>query len=134
MDVSTLGTYAQSGTTISGIAKKATVPDFNGEGNAEEGFFYATHIEPNEGAEVRTNTHPEKWIKLYGGDEKGDLLILLGKDAPTMKWYEVKDANGVCTRYDVSGITAATTIAAVSKTPVVKKPTAKKSAKKTASK
>lgn len=85
--------------------------------------------------EIRTSTHPEKWIKLYGGDENGDLLILLGKEKPTMEWYEVKDADGGVVRYDLTGITAAATIAASSKTPVVKKAAAKKTTttKKTAS-
>lgn len=97
----------------------------------EEGYFYATSIQPNEGVEIRTNTHPEKWIKLYGGDEKGDLLILLGKDAPTMEWYEVKDADGITTRYDLTGITAAATIAAplkAKKVTTTKRAASKKSA------
>lgn len=58
----------------------------------------------------------------------------MGKDAPTMEWFEVKDADGICTRYDVSGITAAATIALSAQTPVAKKSAARKSAKKTDSK
>lgn len=51
-----------------------------------------------------------------------------------MEWYEIKDADGICTRYDVSGITAAATIALSAQTPVVKKSTSRKSTKKTDSK
>lgn len=133
IDVSTLGTYKANGTHISGTANKVTVPNFGGEGVSEEGYFFATNIQPNDGVEIRTNTNPDKWIKLYGGDEHGDLLILLGKDAPTMEWFEAKDANGVITRYDFN-VTAAATIALSAQTPVVKKSTSRKSTKKTDSK
>ncbi len=118
MDVSTLGTYTLTGTAVSGTANKVTVPDFNGSGKGQEGYFLATNIQPNEGASVFTSTHPDKEVKLYGGDEKGDLMILLGTDAPTMEWFELKDAEGTRTRYDLTGITAAAPIALKAKTPV----------------
>ena len=126
IDVSTLGTYKANGTHISGTANKVTVPNFGGEGVSEEGYFFATNIQPNDGVEIRTSTHPDKWIKLYGGDEHGDLLILLGKDAPTMEWFEVKDAKGVITRYDFN-VTAAAAIALKAKR-AVRKTTASKKA------
>lgn len=123
-----MGTYTVTGTAVGGTANKVEVPNFDGPGKAREGYFYACRAVPNDGVEIRTSTHPEKWIPLHGEGEDGELLILLGEDAPTMEWYEARAEGGPAVRIDLTGITAAAPVALKAKAAV------KRAAKKTPTK
>ena len=106
VDVSTLGDFEVDvlNRTIEGVATKATVPDFNGKGKAQEGYFAPLTIDPWEGVKVTSSRNPKREVELEGD---GDILVLLGNDAPdgAMK-LTVKDADGTANEYTVS-VTAA---------------------------
>lgn len=103
VDVSTLGTFNIEGNKITGQAKKVTVPDFNGQGKEQQGFFFATMIQPNTKARIRSGRVPERWVALDAEGEDGFVLVFLGEEEPNQTpWIEIESGDGEVERYTVS--------------------------------
>lgn len=117
--MSTFGTFTISGTSVTGTANKVTgYTEFNkSDPNEQEGYYLPLTVEPWEGAQVRTARNPEKWVSLV---DDANVILFLGKDAPSVAWYEVKDADGTITRYSVD-ITAAAPVRLNTRRKIAKK-------------
>lgn len=92
-----------------------------------EGYYYAMNVEPWEGASVRIR-RDGAWEEFTPLVENGKALFWLGKDEIIADAIEVRDADGVVTRYtlDIQGGPKPVAIKAKSATKVAAKKATKK--------